>query len=99
MIILNNVSPICMCITGAIAGSGGFPILGRPSYMSGVACDGSERSLFQCSHSLESNTDCNNERIAGVICQGVIVCILITVCSILWSIFHLCSIINRSFRL
>lgn len=56
---------------GVISGTGGFPILGRPSYMSGVVCDGSETSLFVCSHSTESSAECNDNSIAGVICQGI----------------------------
>ena len=58
-------------ILGAISGIGGFSIIGRPSHMSGVSCIGNETSLFQCSHSIGSLTECPDSSIAGVICQGI----------------------------
>ena len=39
--------------------------------MSGVACNGNETSLFQCIHSIETLTECPDNNIAGVICQGI----------------------------
>jgi hypothetical protein len=39
--------------------------------MSGVACNGNERSLFQCTHSIETLTGCPDNNIAGVVCQGI----------------------------
>ena len=39
--------------------------------MSGVACSGDERSLFQCTHSIETLTECLDNNIAGVVCQGI----------------------------
>ena len=39
--------------------------------MSGVACNGDETSLFQCTHSIEILTECPDNSIAGVVCQGI----------------------------
>ena len=38
--------------------------------MSDVACNGNETSLFQCTHSIETLTECPDNNIVGVICQG-----------------------------
>ena len=38
--------------------------------MSEVVCNGSETSLFQCSHTIQSSAECAGDNIAGVICQG-----------------------------
>ena len=38
--------------------------------MSDVACDGNETSLFQCTHSIETLSECPDNNIVGVICQG-----------------------------
>ena len=40
--------------------------------MSGVACNGNETSLFQCTHSIEILAECPDNSIAGVVCQGII---------------------------
>ena len=40
--------------------------------MSGVACNGNETTLFQCTHSIETLTECPDNSIAGVVCQGIL---------------------------
>lgn len=55
--------------TGAIAGTGGFTGQRRPSYINDISCIGSEASLFECSHVIDSIL-CTPNNIAGVICQG-----------------------------
>ena len=39
--------------------------------MSGVACNGDEISLSQCTYSIEILTECPDNNIAGVVCQGI----------------------------
>ena len=62
-----------MTFLGAIYGTGGFPISGRPTYMSEVVCGGRESSLFECSHNIQSSADCAENNLAGVICQGILI--------------------------
>lgn len=55
---------------GAIGGRGTFVVFDRPSYLSEISCNGSELSIFQCSHALTNRFSCPTEDVAGVICQG-----------------------------
>ena len=59
-----------LCISGAIAASGGFTENVKPMYLQGVTCTGSETSLFNCSFATTERTACTQRSDAGVICQG-----------------------------
>ena len=58
-------------MTGSISGTGEFPISGRPTYMTEIVCNGSEATLFECSHSIQNSAICADNSLAGVICQGI----------------------------
>lgn len=46
-----------------------FGLLAQQSWMAGVGCTGSERSLIECSSKLGSDL-CGPQNYAGVICEG-----------------------------
>ena len=55
---------------GATSDTGGFPAIYRPSFMSGILCDGDEKSLFECSYQIQGLSDCSDDDIAGIKCEG-----------------------------
>ena len=56
-------------------------------WLTGVQCNGSENSIFDCTHQPWGNTGCTEAKDAGVICTSMLIiihahslCVLMTFC-------------------
>lgn len=59
-----------ICISGSVSGSIRTSRMDRVPYLSGLECTGNEENLLDCQHIVLSSTSCQQQAIAGVICQG-----------------------------
>ena len=65
----NRVLQDATALRGSFFGDGDGPY-----HLSGVNCNGNERTLLECSHSTIGYHTCTPGQEAGVICDGKVIC-------------------------